>query len=264
MASKSIIDRVLLLAAAVCAAGLIWQLTVLLTSKGRMPAAHGVDMASSAAAATGSPAPPVQPPAKPDAVEPAQAPVRVVYPDADTPKTTAKITEAVPSATTSPPAALSPPAAPAAVSAAATPDASSNSPPTTGVIPVAMVAPISKPSATPAPAEAAPRDAAPVAASPAAATPASAPAPDRVASAEPAAQPDTPVDPAPAAPTPIASQVININSASVEALNRLRGGGHIGQAIAKHRPYRSVDDLMRKRVLRRDVFERIRGQIAAK
>ena len=258
MASKSIIDRVLLLAAAVCAAGLIWQLTVLLTSKGRMPAAHGVDMASSAAAATGSPAPPVQPPAKPDAVEPAQAPVRVVYPDADTPKTTAKITESVPAA---PAPAPVPPSAPANASAAATPDTSSNSPPTTGVIPVAMVAPISKPSA---PAETAPAEV-PVADSPAAATPASAPAPDEVASAEPAAQPDTPAGHAPAvAPAPVAGATININSASIEALNHLRGGGHIGQAIARHRPYRSVDDLMRKRVLRRDVFERIRGQIAAK
>ncbi|HEX4766924.1 MAG TPA: helix-hairpin-helix domain-containing protein [Lichenihabitans sp.] len=256
MASKSIIDRVLLLAAAVCAAGLIWQLTVLLTSKGRMPAAHGVDVASSAAAATGGSAPPAKPAVTPDTVEPAQAPVRVVYPDADTPKTTAKITESVPAATTTSPVASS------ATPAAATPDPSSNSQPTTGVIPVAMVAPISKPSAAPAPTEAGPAEA-PVAASPASATPA--PAPDEVASAEPAPQPDPATDPAAAAaPTPVASQAININNASVEALNHLRGGGHIGQAIAKHRPYRSVDDLMRKRVLRRDVFERIRGQIAAK
>ncbi len=262
MASKSIIDRVLLLAAAVCAAGLIWQLTVLLTSKGRMPAARGVDMASSAAAAPGNPALPVKPQAKADTIEPAQPPVRVVYPDADTPKTTAKITESVPSAPTTQPGAPSVPTAPAVSAATApaptTPDPSPNAQPTTGLIPVAMVAPISRPQVAPAPP-------APVAASPGPAMPSSAPAPDEVASVEPAAPAEAPADQTPvAAPNPAASRTININSASVAALDRLRGGGHIGQAIARHRPYRSVDDLMRKRVLRRDVFERIRGQIAAK
>ncbi|WP_428351876.1 helix-hairpin-helix domain-containing protein [Lichenifustis flavocetrariae] len=55
----------------------------------------------------------------------------------------------------------------------------------------------------------------------------------------------------------------DINAASVDALDHIDGGGRIGRAIASHRPYHSVDDLVRKRVLRKDVFERIKGQLAA-
>ena len=56
---------------------------------------------------------------------------------------------------------------------------------------------------------------------------------------------------------------LNINSASVEALDRLPGGGRIGQTIARHRPYASVEDLVRKRVLRRSVYEQIKSRLAA-
>ncbi len=55
---------------------------------------------------------------------------------------------------------------------------------------------------------------------------------------------------------------LNINRASVEALNRLEGG-RIGETIARHRPYASIEDLVRKRVLRRSVFDRIKAKIAA-
>ena len=37
----------------------------------------------------------------------------------------------------------------------------------------------------------------------------------------------------------------------------------IGLAIARHRPYRSVEDLLTKRVVRRSVYEKIRMQLAA-
>ncbi len=54
----------------------------------------------------------------------------------------------------------------------------------------------------------------------------------------------------------------NLNSASSTALDHL-GGGHIGQSIIKHRPYHSVEDLVKKRVVRRSVFEQIKNQVAA-
>jgi DNA uptake protein ComE-like DNA-binding protein len=56
---------------------------------------------------------------------------------------------------------------------------------------------------------------------------------------------------------------VNINAASVEALNHLKGGGAIGLTIARHRPYRSIEDLINKRVLRRSVFDQIKGQISS-
>jgi DNA uptake protein ComE-like DNA-binding protein len=56
---------------------------------------------------------------------------------------------------------------------------------------------------------------------------------------------------------------VDINVASVEMLDHIDGAGRIGRAIARHRPYRSVEDLVRKRVIRKDVFERIKGQLAA-
>lgn len=56
--------------------------------------------------------------------------------------------------------------------------------------------------------------------------------------------------------------LVNINKAPVAALDRLPGAGRIGQAIARRRPYRTVDDLVRKRVLRAGVFNRIKGSIS--
>ena len=46
-------------------------------------------------------------------------------------------------------------------------------------------------------------------------------------------------------------------------LNQIPGGGSIGRTIVAHRPYRSVDDLLTKRVIRRSVFDRIRLLVAA-
>ena len=102
MAHKSIVDRVLMLAAAVCAAALVWQLTVLLTSK-RTPSI-GRAVAMSAPAAADDPAAPA--PAAVAAVAPSPA-VRIVYPGADTGKTSLKATD-LPAA---PLAALTTPAA---------------------------------------------------------------------------------------------------------------------------------------------------------
>ncbi len=84
--------------------------------------------------------------------------------------------------------------------------------------------------------------------------PAAAPAPVEVASAEP--QPASEAAPAPS------GKGVDLNRASVEVLDHL-GGGHIGQSIVQHRPYRSVEDLVKKRVVRRSVYEQIKNQVAA-
>ncbi len=59
------------------------------------------------------------------------------------------------------------------------------------------------------------------------------------------------------------SQTLDINSASTEAMDHLSGAGRIGVAIARNRPYRSVADLLNKRVVRKSVYEKIRLQLAA-
>lgn len=56
---------------------------------------------------------------------------------------------------------------------------------------------------------------------------------------------------------------LNLNTASVDALNQIPGAGHIGRTIASHRPYRSVEDLLAKRVIRKSVYDRIKAQVAA-
>ena len=53
----------------------------------------------------------------------------------------------------------------------------------------------------------------------------------------------------------------DLNTASVDELNRL-GGGMIGKAIVRGRPYASPEDLLRKRVVSRATFDRIRAQLA--
>lgn len=56
---------------------------------------------------------------------------------------------------------------------------------------------------------------------------------------------------------------LNLNTASVDALNQIPGAGRIGRTIASHRPYRSVEDLLTKRVVRKSVYDRIKDQVAA-
>jgi len=63
---------------------------------------------------------------------------------------------------------------------------------------------------------------------------------------------------------PRAVDGVDLNTASVEALNRLKGGGAIGRAIVQHRPYATVDQLLTKRVLSRAVFQRIKDQVTVR
>lgn len=53
-------------------------------------------------------------------------------------------------------------------------------------------------------------------------------------------------------------EAVNINKAPVSALDHLPGAGRIGDAIVRRRPYRSVDDLVSRRVLRKSALARIR------
>ena len=61
-----------------------------------------------------------------------------------------------------------------------------------------------------------------------------------------------------------AADLVDLNRASFEQLNSLKGAGALGRAIIKGRPYKSVDDLMRKKVLRRPVYERIKDQVSVR
>jgi len=61
-----------------------------------------------------------------------------------------------------------------------------------------------------------------------------------------------------------AGGLVDLNSASFKELNALRGGGAIGRAIIRHRPYASVEDLVKRRVVRRSVYERIKNQVTAR
>src|SRR5829696_5474698 len=64
---------------------------------------------------------------------------------------------------------------------------------------------------------------------------------------------------APAASMGATPKLIDINTASAEDLNRL--GERLGKAIIAGRPYRSVDELVSKRVLKRSTFSRIKDRI---
>jgi DNA uptake protein ComE-like DNA-binding protein len=56
-------------------------------------------------------------------------------------------------------------------------------------------------------------------------------------------------------------RAVDLNTASLEELDSLEGGGKIGRAIISARPYASPDDLVRKRVLTRADFDRIKDQV---
>ena len=53
----------------------------------------------------------------------------------------------------------------------------------------------------------------------------------------------------------------DLNVASLADLNSLKGGGMIGRAIIAGRPYHSSDELIKRRILSRDAYERIKSQI---
>jgi DNA uptake protein ComE-like DNA-binding protein len=58
--------------------------------------------------------------------------------------------------------------------------------------------------------------------------------------------------------------LVDLNTASLEQLNALQGGGLIGRAIIRRRPYTSVEDLLVKQVLSRSTYKRIADQVTVR
>ncbi|MBB3900865.1 helix-hairpin-helix domain-containing protein [Methylobacterium brachythecii] len=101
------------------------------------------------------------------------------------------------------------------------------------------------------------------------ASPESVPSP--TARQTPAAIAPAPVEPAPAPEQPAAQSPaeqaagdgIDLNSAPIEALNAL-GAGMIGKTIVANRPYASPEDLVTRRVLKRQDYETIKPRVVAR
>nr|WP_287081611.1 helix-hairpin-helix domain-containing protein [Methylobacterium sp.] len=168
-------------------------------------------------------------PAPGPATLPASAPET---PAAPQPSATVRRVEPAPAA---PPPPAASPAPPAAVQPAPAPAPSGGAP-----------APTQMPSdATAFPAEPPPREAQP-----------------GPSAQEPAGQDE--VDRAEDSAGPRALAILDLNTASVADLNRLRGGGAIGRAIVAKRPYTSVEQLLSKRVLSRSVYEKIKDQVTVR
>lgn len=66
------------------------------------------------------------------------------------------------------------------------------------------------------------------------------------------------------AQTGVGDGLVDLNRGSLEQLNSLKGGGRIGRAIIQARPYSSVEDLLRKKVLSRSTFDKIRDQVTVR
>jgi DNA uptake protein ComE-like DNA-binding protein len=153
------------------------------------------------------------------------------------------------------------PASPAASSSKAEPPAEDQpaeppSPPAASAEPVREPPAPPRAAAVPAAPAQMPSDALAVPSDPAAPPEAQAQVPDSAGQAE--------IDRAEDTAGPRAVAVVDLNTASVADLNRLRGGGAIGRAIVAKRPYTSVDQLLSKRVLSRSVYERIRDQVTVR
>ncbi|WP_244610297.1 helix-hairpin-helix domain-containing protein [Microvirga pakistanensis] len=67
----------------------------------------------------------------------------------------------------------------------------------------------------------------------------------------------------PGEPDP-AGERIDLNTATLAQLNALRNAGPVGRAIIRNRPYASVEDLVKRRIVRRSVYERIKDQVAVR
>jgi DNA uptake protein ComE-like DNA-binding protein len=59
-------------------------------------------------------------------------------------------------------------------------------------------------------------------------------------------------------------ELVNLNTASAAQLNSLRDAGSLGRAIIKGRPYAAVEDLVKRKVVRRSIFEKIKDQVTVR
>jgi len=66
------------------------------------------------------------------------------------------------------------------------------------------------------------------------------------------------------ASNPPADDLIDLNTASFEQLNTLKGTGPLGRAIIKGRPYASVEDLVKRKIIRRTAYEKIKDQVTVR
>lgn len=90
------------------------------------------------------------------------------------------------------------------------------------------------------------------------------PVPEAAPERSAALPPPSPDAPAEIAPEPTApGDAVDLNTASVEALNAL-GAGMIGKTIVANRPYASPDDLVTRRVLKRQDYETIKPRVVAR
>jgi DNA uptake protein ComE-like DNA-binding protein len=71
----------------------------------------------------------------------------------------------------------------------------------------------------------------------------------------------TPADDTSATVETSGRRAVDLNTGSLEELDSLEGGGKIGRTIIGNRPYASPDDLVRKRVLTRGDYDRIKDQV---
>ncbi|MET0258134.1 MAG: helix-hairpin-helix domain-containing protein, partial [Methylobacterium sp.] len=86
------------------------------------------------------------------------------------------------------------------------------------------------------------------------------PPPERSAALPPSSVETTPEAPA---ETPVAGEGVDLNTAPLEALNAL-GAGMIGKTIIANRPYAAPEDLITRRVLKRQDYEAIKPNVVVR